>query len=75
MNIKWLASKSQGKQKLIFKETAPLHQVMDRAYRDLKSANGYPLKQVETKREALKGVLVPLTAEWNVRLLRSAGEI
>ncbi|MEE8585101.1 MAG: methyltransferase domain-containing protein [Acidobacteriota bacterium] len=43
-----------------------LHQVMDRAYRELKSANGYPLKQVEAKRDSLKGVMVPLTAAWNV---------
>lgn len=54
-------------------EGPTLHQVMDSAYRELKSANGYPLKKVEAKREALKGVLVPLTASWNVRLLKSAG--
>lgn len=42
-------------------------------YLDHKSSNGYTKTQIETKRKALEGVLVPLTAEANVSLLESAG--
>jgi tRNA (cmo5U34)-methyltransferase len=43
------------------------------AYYAGKRANGYSADDVERKRLALEGVLVPITAGWNVELLRSAG--
>jgi tRNA (cmo5U34)-methyltransferase len=38
-----------------------------------KRTMGYSSEEIDRKRLALEGVLVPLTAEWNERLLRSAG--
>lgn len=43
------------------------------AYYAMKAANGYSAEEIEAKRQSLKGVLVPLTAEWNERLLHQAG--
>lgn len=42
-------------------------------YLKMKRANGYSDEQVERKRLALEGVLVPLTARWNEEMLRWAG--
>jgi tRNA (cmo5U34)-methyltransferase len=38
-----------------------------------KGENGYTPEQINTKRESLEGVLVPITAEWNKNLLENAG--
>lgn len=42
-------------------------------YYDLKRANGYSEDEIQRKRLALEGVLVPVTARWNEELLRNAG--
>jgi tRNA (cmo5U34)-methyltransferase len=42
-------------------------------YYDMKRENGYTQEAVDRKRLALEGVLVPLTSDFNVHLLRSAG--
>lgn len=42
-------------------------------YYELKGANGYTEEQINSKRRALEGVLVPVTALWNQELLESAG--
>jgi tRNA (cmo5U34)-methyltransferase len=42
-------------------------------YYALKAANGYTAEQIERKRLALEGVLVPAAARWNEDLLREAG--
>lgn len=42
-------------------------------YYNRKGANGYTPEQVNAKRRSLEGVLVPVTPEMNVELLRSAG--
>lgn len=42
-------------------------------YYRLKSENAYTEEQIAAKRKSLEGVLVPITAEWNEGLLRSAG--
>ena len=42
-------------------------------YWQLKGESGYSREEIERKRLALEGVLVPVTAAWNVDLLRSAG--
>ena len=42
-------------------------------YYQLKGANGYTEEQINTKRIALEGVLVPVTASWNEQLLAESG--
>lgn len=42
-------------------------------YLDRKGENGYTQEQITAKRRSLEGVLVPITAEWNVNLLKDAG--
>lgn len=42
-------------------------------YLERKGANGYTAEQITSKRRSLEGVLVPVTADWNVDLLRTAG--
>lgn len=53
--------------------TAPLDKLFVERYYALKSANGYSQDAIERKRLSLEGVLVPVTADWNVELLRQAG--
>jgi tRNA (cmo5U34)-methyltransferase len=38
-----------------------------------KELQGYSKEQIERKKESLEGVLVPVTSDWNVELLREAG--
>jgi len=42
-------------------------------YYELKQRNGYAPNDIDRKRLSLEGVLVPITADWNERLLRNAG--
>lgn len=53
--------------------TAQLDEVMVENYYASKAANGYSQEQIQAKRHALEGILVPLTARWNEDLLRDAG--
>ena len=50
---------------------------MDRVLRDeyykFKADNGYTQEAIVRKKHSLEGVLVPVTAEWNLDLLRSVG--
>lgn len=46
--------------------------MVDEYYR-MKNANGYSYEDIQRKRAALEGVLVPITEEWNVSMLRNAG--
>ena len=52
---------------------AELDRFMVDTYYDLKRDHGYPEEAVQRKREALEGVLVPMTARANEDLLREAG--
>jgi len=54
-------------------ETAHLDDVLVAEYLDMKRRNGYSEDQIERKRLALQGVLVPVTARWNEHMLRVAG--
>lgn len=54
-------------------ETARLDADMVSLYYDMKRVNGYTEDQIQRKRLALEGVLVPVTARWNEELLRQAG--
>jgi tRNA (cmo5U34)-methyltransferase len=38
-----------------------------------KESHGYSKEQIDRKKESLEGVLVPVTANWNVELLKEAG--
>lgn len=42
-------------------------------YLERKGENGYTPGQINAKRRSLEGVLVPVTADWNVQLLERAG--
>jgi len=42
-------------------------------YLDMKRANGYSQEQIDRKRTALEGTLVPITAHWNEDMLSRAG--
>ena len=53
--------------------SADLDQILIANYHALKSANGYTAEEIERKRLALEGVLVPLTARDNEELLVTAG--
>jgi tRNA (cmo5U34)-methyltransferase len=54
-------------------ETAQLNDLMVGRYLEMKRANGYSEEQIIRKRLALEGVLVPITASWNVEMLTRAG--
>lgn len=53
--------------------SARIDDVLQANYHRRKTLNGYTPDEVERKRLALEGVLVPLTAEMNVSMLRAAG--
>ena len=42
-------------------------------YYDIKKKHQYTQEQIQSKRKSLEGVLVPITEEWNLQLLKSAG--
>lgn len=53
--------------------TDKLNQLFVKNYYDMKSDNGYSEEQIERKRLSLEGVLVPVTNDWNIELLKQAG--
>jgi tRNA (cmo5U34)-methyltransferase len=53
--------------------TADIDALMVETYYAMKADNGYSAEQIQRKRAALEGVLMPLTARWNEDLLRMAG--
>lgn len=53
--------------------TAETDDILAAEYWKMKEANGYTKDQIDRKRLALEGVLVPVTAAWNEQLLASAG--
>lgn len=50
-----------------------LNKLFIKSYYDMKKNNGYSTEQIERKRLSLEGVLVPVTNDWNVALLKQAG--
>lgn len=50
-----------------------LNNIMIEEYLSLKENNGYSKEQIERKRLSLEGVLVPMTSNWNIDLLKQAG--
>jgi len=53
--------------------SSELNRVFQQKYHQLKIGNGYSIPEVEQKRKALEGVLVPLQASWNSQMLEQAG--
>ena len=53
--------------------TAQLNKLFVNNYYKLKSDNEYSQEQIERKRLSLEGVLVPVTNDWNIQLLKQAG--
>lgn len=52
---------------------ASINETMVELYHRMKRDNGYSEAEIDRKRMALEGVLVPATAAWNADLLHSAG--
>ncbi|WP_169813485.1 methyltransferase domain-containing protein [Nocardia vaccinii] len=52
---------------------AEIDEMMVRLYHRHKYENGYSREQIDRKALSLEGVLVPVTADWNIELLRQAG--
>jgi tRNA (cmo5U34)-methyltransferase len=72
----WSRTESGGALILVEKvlgASADLTSLMVDLYHELKAEHGYSKEEVERKRMALEGVLVPVTARWNEELLSSAG--
>jgi len=57
----------------ILGNTAQLNSLFVQNYYRAKELNGYSKEQIERKRLSLEGVLVPVTNDWNIELLRQAG--
>ena len=59
-------------EKILGDNAAADHLLVDRYYA-MKQANGYSTDEIQTKRRSLQGVLVPLTSDGNVQMLRAEG--
>lgn len=57
----------------IIGSSAEIDEQMTRHYYKHKTAHGYSQDQIQRKRLALEGVLVPVTAQWNQELLNLTG--
>lgn len=53
--------------------TADIDDLLIKEYYDMKRENGYEESLIQNKRKSLEGVLVPLTAEFNEKMLRNSG--
>lgn len=53
--------------------SAELDKLFVSNYYDMKRNNGYSQEQIDRKRLSLEGVLVPVTSDWNIQLLKQAG--
>lgn len=53
--------------------TDNINKLFVKNYYDMKRQNGYTEEQIERKRLSLEGVLVPVTNDWNMDLLKQAG--
>ena len=53
--------------------TSKLNDLFVDNYYDMKFDNGYSVEQIDRKKLSLEGVLVPVTNDWNIDLLKQAG--
>lgn len=54
-------------------DTPALQDIFVETYHDFKRNNGYTDEEISSKAESLRGVLVPMTADANIKLLKTAG--
>lgn len=47
--------------------------MLEDLYYKLKGENGYTEEQIRAKRKSLEGILVPVTADWNMEMMSKAG--
>lgn len=47
--------------------------MLEDLYYQLKGENGYTEEQIRAKRKSLEGILVPVTADWNMEMMSKAG--
>lgn len=52
---------------------ASMDSLFVKTYYQIKENNGYSFEEIQRKKLALEGVLVPVTAKWNEELLKMAG--
>jgi len=52
---------------------AEIDSLFNRTYYGIKEDNGYPFEEIQRKKLALEGVLVPVTSKWNEELLKDSG--
>lgn len=57
----------------IIGNSSVIDDVMVEEYYNIKKENAYTEEQIRDKRKALAGALVPLTLDWNLSMLRTAG--
>ena len=57
----------------ILGSSAELDDLFVDEYYKIKAANGYSYEDIQRKRASLEGVLVPMTHDWNVQMLRQVG--
>lgn len=72
----WRATEPGGVLILVEKvlgASSDINELLVDRYHAEKRANGYSAEEIERKRLALEGALVPVTAAWNEDLLRGAG--
>ena len=53
--------------------TYDIDNVLVDEYYTMKAENQYTQEQIQSKRKSLEGVLVPVTEQWNIDLLKSSG--
>ena len=53
--------------------TSNINELFINEYHSYKEINGYSKEQIERKKLSLEGVLVPVTNDWNIDLLKQAG--
>ena len=53
--------------------SAYLDELFIKNYHEHKKENGYSAEDIERKRMSLEGVLVPVTSDWNIDLMKQAG--
>lgn len=53
--------------------TLEIDNLLVNEYYKIKKENKYTEEQIVNKRKSLEGVLVPITSEWNIELLKNAG--
>lgn len=54
-------------------DTFEIDKILINKYYQMKLENSYTQEQIENKRKSLEGVLVPITSNWNIDLLKGAG--